>query len=170
MERSHVNLLQHEEDAVRIFRYSSGLREQCKVGLATGTMPISEEAQKAVDETSKCHEHIAKLKLKLPKMRQNLENQAQAMDGIREAREKQAIREEVLKEQITKAQQTQQQIDDDLQTDLQKLEEYVQKQKKMYVEAAKNRRELQENTITETQKQLAQLEYDTETFCADLKR
>ena len=39
----------------------------------------------------------------------------------------------------------------------------------MYVEAAKDRRELQENTITETQKQLAQLEHDTETFCADLK-
>jgi len=102
------------------------LREQCKVGLATGTMPISEEAHKAVDETSKCHEHIAnlekmegpepkklianyrgqiaKLKPKLPKTHQNLEDQAQAMDGIREAREKQAIREKVLKEQITKAQ------------------------------------------------------------------
>jgi hypothetical protein len=47
------------------------------------------------------------LKPKLPKTHQNLEDQAQAMDGIREAREKQAIREKVLKEQITKAQQTQ---------------------------------------------------------------
>ena len=104
------------------------LREQCKVGLATGTMPISEEAQKAVDETSKYHEHIAnlekmegaepkklianyreqiaKLKPKLPNTYQNLEDQAQAMEGIREAREKQATREKVLKEHITKAQQT----------------------------------------------------------------
>ena len=38
----------------------------------------------------------------------------------------------------------------------------------MYVEAAKNRRELQEETITETEKQLAKLEHDAETFCADL--
>ena len=85
------------------------LREQCKVGLATGTMPISEEAQKAVEDTSRFQEHIAnlekmegaeatklianyraeiaKLKPKLSKTYHNLEDQAQALEAIRECRE-----------------------------------------------------------------------------------
>ena len=85
------------------------LREQCKVGLASGTMPISEEAQKAVDDTSRFQEHIAslekmegaeatklianyraeiaKLKPKLPKNYQNLGDQAQALEVIKECRE-----------------------------------------------------------------------------------
>ena len=112
---------------------------------------------------------IAKLKPKLPNIYQNLEEKTQALEAIKERREKYAMREKVLKEQMVKAQEMQKQIDVDLQTDLQNIEDYVQAKKKLYVEAAKNRREHQEGIITETGKQLAKLELDTETFCADLK-
>ena len=140
------------------------LREQCKVGLASGTMPISAEARKAMDDTSKYQNHIAmlekmegadtgklianyraeiaKLKPKLPKTFQNLEDQAQALEVIRECRGKYVTREKVLKEQIQKAQEVQQQIDTRLQTGLKEIEDYVKAQKKKFEESAKNRREL----------------------------
>ena len=84
---------------------SNRLREQCVAGLTTGTMPMSDEAQKAVEETDRIQNHIltlekmaaegldvaktlvtlradlAKLKPKLPKTFQTLEDQAKAIEA-----------------------------------------------------------------------------------------
>ncbi len=82
------------------------LRELCKAGLVNGAMPISKEAQKAMDDTSKYQNHIAmleamegtdtgklianyradiaKLKPKFPKTYQRLEDQAQVLEAIKE--------------------------------------------------------------------------------------
>ena len=40
---------------------SNRLREQCVAGLTTGTMPMSEEVQKTVEETDRIQNHILTL-------------------------------------------------------------------------------------------------------------
>ena len=92
---------------------------------------------------------IAKLKPKLPKTYQGLEDQAQVLEGIKECREKKVIKEKMLKEQVQKAQDTKQQIDLQLLIDLKEIDDFAKAQKKMYEEAAKKRQELQEATIVE---------------------
>jgi len=106
--------------------------ERCKQGKAkptNGKLPISKEAQEATDKTLKLQKdlssvedmgypgakdiaqnikaEIAKLKPKLPKSDQGLVDQAQALDALRDVREKQAMSENALKAQQQKAQQQQ---------------------------------------------------------------
>ena len=87
---------------------------------------------------------IAKLKPKFPKTYQGLEDQAQVLEAIREAREKKVTKEKVLKEQVQKAQELKQQIVLKLQQDLKEIDDHAKSQKKMFEEATKKRQELQE--------------------------
>ena len=79
---------------------------------------------------------LAKQKPKLPKTFQTLEDQARALEAVKECREKRVSVEKTLLEQRTKAQETQLQIADQLQTDLDELEKAFQDKKKMFTESA----------------------------------
>ena len=91
-------------------------REMCEAGTLNGTVPVPKEARDALERTNKlqdqiaqleamgCHaesgkmitlfkQEIAKLKPKLPNTYQGLENQANILEAIKEARGKKVIRE-----------------------------------------------------------------------------
>ena len=172
---------------------SNRLREQCVAGHTTGTILISDEAKKTIEESDRIQNHIvslekmaaegvdvsktlatlradlAKQKPKLPKTFQTLEDQAKAIEAVKECREKQASVEKTLQGQRTKAQETQLQIAEKLQTDLEELEKTFQDKKKMFTESAEDRRQHQETIILDTGKRLAKLEEESDKFCADLK-
>ena len=61
-------------------------------------------------------------------------------------------------EQRAKAQETQLQIADKLQTDLEELEKTFQDKKKMFTESAEDRRQHQETILLDTGARLAKLE------------
>ena len=129
------------------------LRELCLAGSSDGTVPTSPEAQKAEEDTKRHQNHIraleemaadgidvtdlmtktraeiAKLKSKLPKTHQTLENQALAFDAIKDCREKQAIQSRDLMEQQAKLEEQQQQEDDKLKTSLEEFEKRYHAQK-----------------------------------------
>ena len=115
---------------------------------------MSDEAQKSVEETDRIQNHIltlekmaaegvdvaktfvtlradlVKQKPKLPQTFQTLEDQAKAIEAVKECREKQASVKKALVEQRAKAQEAQRQIADKLQTDLEELEKTFQTKKR----------------------------------------
>ena len=101
---------------------------------------------------------IAKLKPKLPENDQGLVDQAQALEAIRDVREKKAMKEKNLKEQRQKTEESKQQSHLNLQQEMKEIDEQAAAQKKKYEEAATKRQEMLEASIVETGKQLAQLE------------
>ena len=153
--------------------------EQGKAKPVNGTLPIPKEAQDVLETTRKLQNHItsledmehqgakemiasykadiAKLKPKLPNTDQGLVDQAQALEAIRDVREKKAMEERILKEQRQKTEESKQQSHLNLQQEMKEIDEQAAAQKKKFEEAATKRQEMLEASIVETGKQFAQL-------------
>lgn len=125
----------------------------CKAGPLNGTIPVPKKARDALERTNNlqdqivhleamdCHtetgkmiakfkQEIAKLKPKLPKTFQWFENHANILEAIKEAREKEVIRENQLNEQIQRAKDAKQQIVLKLQQDKKEIDDYAEARKR----------------------------------------